>query len=129
MSDDPELLAAWLDETDEQLNELTAALAAWTNDRENASRPAEALRLIHAMEGAAGLLAFEQLLAANRFVGSEVERVQRMASSGATPSPVADLQPLVEILRDCNARLRRGESLESATVLVEKLRAARQQTL
>ena len=111
---DSEFVAAWLEETDEQLRLLTDVIRHWTNSPADPSHATEALRLIHAMEGAAGILRMENLLSATRHLGSEAERIRKNSSP-------ALLNPYVEFLQTCNDRLRRGESLASATELVEQM--------
>ena len=116
---DSEFVLLYLDDTDEQLDQLDVILAAWDEDRRKDVHATHMLRLIHAMEGAAGALGFENVRAATKYFDREVVRSREDTNLAITP-----LSRYVEILRDCNRRLRRGETLGSSKDLVEQLKSA-----
>ena len=117
---DPEFVSDWLEETDAQLQSLTQVVQQWTQSPGDASFATESLRLIHAMEGAAGALRFDNLLAATRCLGSEAERVR----DNPTLDPTRQLAPLIDILQNCNDLLRNGETLPPTNQLIEKMKSA-----
>ena len=118
---DAELLAAWLEESDEQLELLTQVVARWATETSNRAHATEALRLIHAMEGSAGVLGFDHLLAVTRFLGSESQRVR----ADPEANPPIQLGGLIGFVQECNDRLRRGEALAPGDSLVEEMRLRR----
>ena len=116
---DSEFLKIYLDETEEQLDQLVVILAAWDEDRSNEAHATGAVRLIHAMEGAAGALGFENVRAATQYFDREVVRSREDTDRATTP-----LLRYVEFLRDCNRRLRSGETIGSSKDLVEQMKSA-----
>ncbi len=120
---DTEYFEIYLEDTDEHVESLHQTVATW---RERMPEPADreqALRLLHAMEGAAGAMRLENVRALTKTLHTHLERVLRQGGSD-------DLEPLLRLLRGivflgvCNQRLRAGEPLADAASLVAELQTA-----
>ncbi len=120
--DADDYLTMYLEDTDEQLDALQETLSAW-GDSPIDQHHRESMRLLHAMEGAAGAMKFEGVRALTRHLDRSLERA-RHAIQPAQQVDVGSLQRGVQFLRDCNQRLRNGETLENPATLLEQLAAA-----
>ncbi len=120
---DDEHFKIYLEDTDQQVHALCAALASWQQDPSGEAWRRESLRLLHAMEGAAGAMEFENVRGLTQHLSRQFDR----ACMRGEPIDPADMKRIllgVEFLRDCNDRLRAGESLDNSADLLRQCKAA-----
>ncbi len=120
---DAEHFEIYLEDTDEQIDALCAALTSWQQDPSGEAWRKESLRLLHAMEGAAGAMEFENIRGLTQHLNRQFDR----ACMRGEPIDPADMRRIllgVGFLRDCNDRLRAGEPLDSSAELLEQCKAA-----
>jgi chemotaxis protein histidine kinase CheA len=113
----------YLEDTAEQIDALIRVLASWQQDPSSETCPKESLRLLHAMEGAAGAMEFENVRALTRHLNRQFGKA-RASHEPMDPSAIMPLLRGVEFLRACTKRLRVGEQLGGSADLVELLKAA-----
>lgn len=123
--DDAEHFEMYLEDTEQQIEALCEALKCWQQDPAGDIWRRESLRLLHAMEGAAGAMEFESVRGLTQNLNRQFDRV---GSSGEPVDPPAMERLLrgVDFLRGCNDRLRAGESLDNSAELLEQLKTAQQ---
>jgi len=123
--DEAENFQIYLEETDLHTCALSKALTSWREDPHAQGWRKESLRLLHAMEGAAGAMELEQIRGLTQFLNLQFDRVC-LRGQQIDPADMEALLRGVEFLRDCNDRLRHGESLEGSAALLEQLKTAQQ---
>jgi len=116
-----EFLGMYIDETGEQCEMLVQALLVLESDPHNASRLAESFRLIHSIKGAAALLGFDKITALAHHLESHFERLRSGTAVIDGPTIEVALR-CIDYFRDCNERLRTGQTLESSNDLVETVK-------
>ncbi len=123
--DEAENFQIYLEETDQHTRALSKTLASWREDPHGQAWRKESLRLLHAMEGAAGAMELEQIRGLTQYLNAQLDRAC-LRGQQLDPSDMEALLRGVAFLRDCNDRLRRGESLEGSAALLEQLKTAQQ---
>jgi chemotaxis protein histidine kinase CheA len=123
--DDAENFQIYVEETDQHTRALCETLSSWQQDPAGEAWRKESLRLLHAMEGAAGAMELESIRQLTQALNLQFDRVC-LRGEQLDPAAMERLLQGVEFLRDCNERLRRGESLVGAAELLEQLKAAQQ---
>jgi chemotaxis protein histidine kinase CheA len=123
--DDAEHFEMYLEDTNQQIDAFYETLTSWEQDPAGEAWRRESLRLLHAMEGAAGAMAFENVRALTLDLNRQFDRVCSR-DERIDPSDMRRLLRGIEFLRDCNDRLRAGESLDNSAELLEQLKAAQQ---
>jgi chemotaxis protein histidine kinase CheA len=118
-----EYFEIYLEDTDEQLDALYQALTSWQQAPSGEPYRKESLRLLHAMEGAAGAMGFEHVRALTQYLNRQFDRACPM-SERIDSSAMLRLLQGVEFLRACNNRLQAREPLGSSAELLEQLKAA-----
>jgi chemotaxis protein histidine kinase CheA len=113
----------YLEETDEQIDALSEVLASWRRDPSSGICLRESLRLLSAMEGAAGAMEFENVRALTQHLNRQVGKA-RAGHEPMDPSALTRLLRGADFLRACNDRLRAGERLGGSAELLEHLKAA-----
>ena len=123
--DEAEHFEMYLEDTEQQIDALCEALKFWQQDPAGEAWRRESLRLLHAMEGAAGAMEFESVRGLTQCLNRQFNRV---GSPNEPIDPLAMDRLLrgVHFLRVCNERLRAGKSLDTAAELMDQLRAAQQ---
>ncbi len=126
--DASEYLQMFLDETEEQLDDLVETLLSLERNPDDRAELNEAFRLIHSIKGAAGMMGFDNITVLTHQLENRFERFR----SGVQPldRPTINLVlRCIDFLRDCTRRLRHGEHLATANELLEELRALEQQPM
>ncbi|MGI9518736.1 MAG: Hpt domain-containing protein, partial [Pirellulaceae bacterium] len=119
--DSAEYLQTFLDETEEQLDDLVETMLALEQDASDHEDLNEAFRLIHSIKGSAGIMGLESITALthhleNRFEGFRSGREQ------LDERTMNLVLRCVDFLRDCTHRLRSGDALGSPGELLEELK-------
>ncbi|MFM9962427.1 MAG: chemotaxis protein CheA [Planctomycetaceae bacterium] len=113
-------LQMYLDETSEQLDALVETLLVLEGEPTNHDHLNEAFRLIHSVKGSAAMMGLDSVTVLTHHLENHFERLR----SGTTTlnQPTMDLiLRCIDFLRECNRRLREGQSLASAPELLEEL--------
>ncbi len=116
-----EYLQTFLDETEEQLDDLVETMLALETDSTSAEDLNEAFRLIHSIKGSAGMMGFDNITLLTHHLETRFERFRSGRDKLDEPSMNLALR-CIDFLRQCNGRLRDGEPLGSATELLEDLK-------
>lgn len=114
-------LQIYLDETEEQLDELVDTMLVLENDPANAASLNAAFRLLHSMKGAAGMMGFDQITVLTHHLETRFERLRsgRIELDRTTMNLTLRC---IDFLRECNNRQRDGQELSTPDVLLEELR-------
>jgi two-component system chemotaxis sensor kinase CheA len=112
-----EYLQTFLDETDEQLDDLVETMLALEQDPTNKDELNEAFRLIHSMKGSAGMMGLESISVLTHHLENRFERF-RSGSRQLDDFTMNLVLRCIDFLRQCNSRLRNGEQLGSSTELL-----------
>lgn len=111
----------FIDETEEQLEDLVETILTLEQNPESAEELNEAFRLVHSIKGSAGMLGLDSITALTHHLENHFEWFR--SGVRALDQPMANLAlRCVDFLRGCTQRLRQGQSLGSATELIEELR-------
>ena len=117
-----EYLQMFLDESEEQLEDLVETMLLLERDPDSANDLNEAFRLIHSIKGSAGMMGFENITILTHHLESRFERL-RSGLEKLDPATMNLVLRCVDFLRECTGRLRSGQELGSAAELLEELRA------
>ncbi len=117
-----EYLQMFLDESEEQLEDLVETMLLLERDPDSADDLNEAFRLIHSIKGSAGMMGFENITILTHHLESRFERL-RSGLDKLDPATMNLVLRCVDFLRECTGRLRSGQELGSAAELLEELRA------
>jgi two-component system chemotaxis sensor kinase CheA len=116
-----EYLQTFLDETEEQLDDLVETMLALERDPTNKEDLNEAFRLIHSIKGSAGIMGFDNITVLTHHLENRFERFR--SGLGLLDEPTMNLVlRCIDFLRQCNNRLRDGEQLASSTELLDELK-------
>lgn len=115
-----EYLQVFVDETSEQLDDLTQALLVLESEPANAEQLNEAFRLVHSIKGSAGMMGLDSIAALTHHLESRFERF-RSGVEQLDQTTMNLVLRIIDFLRDCVARLRTGERLGSAAELLAEL--------
>ncbi len=120
-------LQMFLDETEEQLDDLVESLLILESKPDQADELNEAFRLIHSIKGAAGMMGLEHITVLTHHLENRFEQFRSGRRHLDQPTMNLVLR-CIDFLRDCNTRLRCGETLGSPSELLEELRALEDRT-
>ena len=121
-SDDmSEYLQTFLDETEEQLDDLVETLLALEQDAQSQDDLNEAFRLIHSIKGSAGMMGFDNITVLTHHLENRFERF-RSGAEALDQRTMNLVLRCIDFLRQCNERLRDGEELGGAADLLDELR-------
>lgn len=114
-------LQMYVDETEEQLDDLVETMLALEESSDNVNLLANAFRLLHSMKGAAGMMGFDQITVLTHHLESRFERLRsgRLRLDKVTMNLTLRS---IDFLRQCNERLREGGELSTPDTLLEELR-------
>ncbi len=121
-----EYLQIFLDETEEQLDDLVETLLTLERDPESTENLNEAFRLVHSIKGAAGMMGFDAITVLTHHLENRFERL-RAGLRRLDRSTMNVALGCIDFLRECNRQLRAGEPLGMAPELLEQLRQLEQQ--
>ncbi len=113
-------LNIYLDETDEQLDELVETMLVLEKDPQDESSLNAAFRLLHSMKGASGLMGFDQITVLTHHLETRFERL-RSGRIQLDRTTVNLTLRCIDFLRQCNGRLRDGIDLSTPDELLEEL--------
>ena len=123
-----EYLQTFLDETEEQLDDLVETMLALEHDATNADDLNEAFRLIHSIKGSAGMMGFDNITVLTHHLENRFERFRSGMARLDEPTMNLVLR-CVDFLRQCNDRLRNSQPLGTATELLAELKRLEEQAL
>lgn len=114
-------LQTFLDETEEQLDDLVETMLSLEKESTNRDDLNEAFRLIHSIKGSAGMMGLDHITVLTHHLENRFERFRSGAESldDATMSLVLRC---IDFLRQCGERLRAGEAMGSPAELLEELK-------
>lgn len=114
-------LQMYVDETEEQLDDLVETMLALEESSDNVNLLVNAFRLLHSMKGAAGMMGFDQITVLTHHLESRFERLRsgRLRLDKVTMNLTLRS---IDFLRQCNERLREGGELSTPDSLLEELR-------
>ena len=120
-SDDmSQYLQTFLDETEEQLDDLVETMLVLEKDAANREELNEAFRLIHSIKGSAGIMGFESIAVLTHHLENRFEQFR--SGSDVLDEPTMNLVlRSIDFVRECNGRLRLGEPLGTPIELLEEL--------
>ena len=119
--DAAEYLQTFLDETEEQLDDLVETmldLEQDTSDREDLN---EAFRLIHSIKGSAGIMGLESITVLTHHLENRFESF-RSGREQLDERTMNLVLRCIDFLRDCTSRLRVNEELGSPRELLDELK-------
>jgi two-component system chemotaxis sensor kinase CheA len=119
---DAEYLQTFVDETGEQLDDLTEVLLVLEREPENAEELNEAFRLIHSIKGAAGVMGFDHISVLTHHLENRFETL-RAGVARLDERTMNLVLRSIDFLRECVDHLRDGEPMESPGALVEEAMA------
>jgi len=117
-----EYLQIYLDETDEQLDDLVETMLSLEKDPQEAASLSAAFRLLHSMKGAAGMMGFDQITVLTHHLETRFERLRsgRIQLDRVTMNLTLRC---IDFLRQCNQRLRAEEAIATPDELLKELYA------
>ncbi len=115
-----EYLQTFLDETEEQLDDLVETLLSLENVSTNAEDLNEAFRLIHSIKGSAGMMGLDQITVLTHHLENRFERF-RSGTEMLDEATMNLVLRCIDFLRQSNDRLRDGESLRNPSELLSEL--------
>ncbi len=123
-----EYLQTFLDETEEQLDDLVETMLALEHDANDREHLNEAFRLIHSIKGSAGMMGFDKITVLTHRLESRFERFRsgKEQLDGPTTSLVLRC---IDYLRQSNNQLREGRPLGSAAGLMDELKRLEEQSV
>ncbi|WP_442505463.1 chemotaxis protein CheW [Novipirellula sp. SH528] len=116
-----EYLQTFLDETEEQLDDLVETLLLLERDSSNAKDLNEAFRLIHSIKGSAGMMGLDQMTVLTHHLENRFERF-RSGTEQLDEATMNVVLRCIDFLRQSNDRLRDAEVLLSPTALLTELK-------
>ncbi len=114
-------LQIYLDETEEQLDDLVDTMLVLESDPANAASLNAAFRLLHSMKGAAGMMGFDQITVLTHHLETRFERLRSGRIEFDRTTMNLTLR-CIDFLRECNNRQRDGQELSAPDELLEELR-------
>ena len=121
-----EYLQTFLDETEEQLDDLVETMLALESDTTRQDDLNEAFRLIHSIKGSAGIMGFDNITVLTHHLENRFERF-RSGLARLDETTMSLVLRCIDFLRQCTSRLREGQHLACATELLDELRRLEEQ--
>ena len=115
-----EYLQIYLDETDEQLDDIVETMLTLEDDPENGPALSAAFRVLHSIKGAAGMMGFDPITALLHHLETRFERLRSGRITLDRTTMNLTLRS-IDFLRDSNERLRSGGQLPSPDELLAEL--------
>ena len=114
-------LQMYLDETAEQLDALVETLLVLERSPTDSDQLNEAFRMVHSIKGSSALMGLETITVLTHQLENHFERL-RSGTQLLDQHAMGLILRSVDFLRNGNARLRAGQSIESDPELLEELR-------
>jgi two-component system chemotaxis sensor kinase CheA len=121
-------LSTFLDETEEQLDDLVETMLALERDSTNPDDLNEAFRLIHSIKGSAGMMGFDSITVLTHHLENRFERFRSRTAQLNEPTMNLVLR-CIDFLRQCIIRLRAGDELGTSAELLEELKQLQEHPL
>ena len=116
-----EYLPTFLDETEEQLDELVETLLVLESDLHDREALNESFRLIHSIKGSAGIMGFENITVLTHHLENRFEQF-RSGLARLDESTMNLVLRCIDFLRECTGRLRNGQPLGSSSELLAEVK-------
>lgn len=113
-------LQMYLDETAEQLDALVESLLVLEARPTDAEQLNESFRLIHSIKGSSALMGLDGITVLTHHLENHFERL-RSGLQMLDRQSMGLILRCIDFLRECNERLRAGQTLRSAPELLEEL--------
>ena len=120
-------LPAFLDETEEQLDDLVETLLILESDFNNSEALNESFRLIHSIKGSAGIMGFENITVLSHHLENRFEQF-RSGKASLDESTMNLVLRCIDFLRECTDRLRKGQALGNSSELLVEVKALERQS-
>ena len=114
-------LQTFLDETEEQLDDLVETMLSLEDAADNEEDLNEAFRLIHSIKGSAGMMGLDNITVLTHHLENRFERF-RSGTEALDEATMNLVLRCIDFLRQCTHRLRDQEKLGSPAELLEELR-------
>ena len=117
----------YVDETEEQLDDLVETMLELEVNPNDESSLASAFRLLHSMKGAAGMMGYDQITALTHHLETRFERLRsgRIELDRVTMNLTLRC---IDFLKECNDRLRDDQELATPDELLQELRELEEST-
>ena len=126
-SDDmSEYLQTFLDETDEQLDDLVETMLALEQSSTDPDDLNEAFRLIHSIKGSAGMMGYDNIIVLTHHLESRFERF-RSGTERIDEATISLVLRCIDFLRQCSEQLRAGQPMSSSANLLGELKRQQEQ--
>ncbi len=119
--DAAEYLQTFLDETEEQLDDLVETMLELEQDTSDREDLNEAFRLIHSIKGSAGIMGLENITVLTHHLETRFESF-RSGREQLDERTMNLVLRCIDFLRDCTRRLRATEELGSPRELLDELK-------
>ncbi len=116
-----EYLPTFLDETEEQLDDLVETLLRMESDSKNQEALNESFRLIHSIKGSAGIMGFENITVLTHHLENRFDQF-RAGKAKLDEATMNLVLRCIDFLRHCNNELRAGRQLGSSAKLLQELK-------
>lgn len=113
-------LPIYLDETEEQLDDLVETMLALEEDPNDEASLQTAFRLLHSMKGASGMMGLDQITVLTHHLETRFERL-RSGSLQLDRVTMNLTLRCIDFLKKCNGQVRRGETISTPEQLLEEL--------
>ena len=123
-----EYLQTFLDETEEQLDDLVETMLLLENASTNEAGLNEAFRLIHSIKGSAGMMGLDNITVLTHHLENRFERF-RSGTQQLDEQTMNLVLRCIDFLRDCVDRLRDDQTLGSPTELLTELKKLEDQAV
>ncbi len=120
-----EYLQIFLNETEEQLEDLVETMLVLENKPDSTEELNEAFRLIHSIKGSAGIMGFDNITVLTHHLENRFERFRSGLDKLDQPMTNLVLR-CIDFLREFTNRLRSGQPPNSASELIAELHAREQ---
>ncbi|MEM8884745.1 MAG: chemotaxis protein CheA [Planctomycetota bacterium] len=115
-------LQTFVDETSEQLDDLTEVLLVLERESDSTEELNEAFRLIHSIKGAAGVMGYDRIAVLTHHLENRFETL-RTGVTQLDERTMSLVLRSIDFLRACVEQLRQGEPMDSPGALVEEAMA------
>ena len=119
--DDPEIIIEYVDESNEQLSQMSMVLEQLQSNLSDESKWTEVFRLLHAIEGASGMLG---LATVGGLIGQLDRTLKRYRDRSQRDDEDihADCLLNIDLIRECHQLLRAGQPIPAQEELFSRLK-------
>ncbi|MEM6473093.1 MAG: Hpt domain-containing protein, partial [Planctomycetota bacterium] len=113
-------LPIYLDETEEQLDDLVETMLALEQNPGDRASLQTAFRLLHSMKGASGMMGLDQITALTHHLETRFERL-RSGTLQLDRTTMNLTLRCIDFLKNCNDQVRNGEPISTPADLLGEL--------